>query len=197
MVNKEELYPVNTIPAISWALKLYFKKDKKYKRKNVLELTFPAGQHKEMLKSKGEHHIILWFSERKVFVRARCLYSKDCDFNSNRVEASSRESLMDLGWEGTDSRAFFKAITKWLMRLNLDYVLLIRSLVTVCDRFVKIPLTTKYGRTFQKFDEYRRNRWPEDAKPDDKPRFLEEILVRVSFWIQSAAEVGALKVMTG
>lgn len=194
MVDKNELYPVNTLPPISWALAVYFKKDTKYKPKGIVEITFPAGQHKEMLKSKGEHSITVWFSERKVYVRARCHYSKDCGFNSERIEASSRETLMGLGWEGTDSRKFFKSLTAWLMKLNLDYVLLIRALVTICDRYVKIPLTTQYGRTFEKFDEYRKNRWPEEATPDDKARFLEEILVRVSFWIQSAAEVGALLV---
>jgi len=58
---------------------------------------------------------------------------------------------------------------------------------------VEIPLTTKYGKTFKKFDEYRRNKWPEDATPDNRERFIEEVLVRVSFWFQSAHQVGALK----
>ncbi|MFW9920063.1 MAG: hypothetical protein ACFFED_10710 [Candidatus Thorarchaeota archaeon] len=192
MVDKNELYPVNILPAIAWALALYFKKDTKYRRKGTVELTFPAGQHKEMLKSKGEHAIVVWFSDKKVYVRAKCQYDKACSFNSDRIEVNSREPLMGLGWEGTDSRKFFKSLTAWLLRLDLDYVLLIRALVTICDKYVNIPLTTQYGRTFEKFDEYRKNRWPEDATTDDKPRFLEEILVRVSFWIQSAAEVGAL-----
>jgi len=192
MVDKNELYPVNTLPPLAWALALYFKKDKKYRHKGIVELTFPAGQHKEMLKSKGEHTISVWFSEKRIYVRAKCHYDKECSFNSDRIQVSNREALMGLGWEGTDSRKFFKSITTWLLRLNFDYVLLIRALVTICDRYVKIPLTTQYGKTFQKFDEYRKNRWPEDAKPSDKERFLEEILVRVSFWIQSAAEVDAL-----
>ncbi len=193
MVDKEELYPVNTIPAIAWALDLYFKKDTKYKRKGTVEITFPSGKHKERLQKKGEHEIIVWFADKNVYVRSKCLVDKICDFNSERIDGRNREDLMGIGWDGTDSRSFFKAITKWLMRLDLDYVLLIRALATICDKRVEIPLTTKYGKTFQKFDEYRRNRWPDDAKPDDKPRFLEEVLVRVSFWIQSAGEVGALK----
>ena len=192
MVDKEELYPVNLIPAIAWALDLYFKKDTKYKRKGTIEITFPSGKHKERLQKKGEHEIVVWFTERKVFVRSKCTVDKICNFNSERIDGSDRDGLMDIGWEGTDSRAFFKAITKWLIRLDLDYVLLIRALATVCDKRVYIPLTTKYGKTFQKFDEYRRNKWPEDAKPNDKPRFLEEVLVRVCFWIASAAQVHAL-----
>ena len=194
MVDKEELYPVNTLPPIAWALKLYFKNDTKYKRKGVVELTFPSGKHKERMQTKGEHEIALWYSEKNIYVRAKCRYDKKCDFNSDRITVEKREDLMDLGWEGADSRKFFKSLTKWLMKLDFDYVLLIRALVTICDKYVEIPLTTQYGRTFEKFDEYRKNRWPEEAKPTDKPRFLEEILVRVCFWIQSAAEVGALKV---
>ncbi|MFW9909200.1 MAG: hypothetical protein ACFFEF_11550 [Candidatus Thorarchaeota archaeon] len=193
MVDPNELYPVNTFSAIAWALDYYFKKDTKHKRPGVVELTFPSGQHKERLQKKGEHEITVWYTERSIHIRSRCLYDKKCDFNSERIGARDRDKLKELGWEGTDSRAFFKSVTKWLLKLNLDYVTFIRALVTVCDRKVEIPLTTKYGRTFQKFDEYRRNRWPEDAKPDDKPRFLEEVLVRVCFWIQSASEVGALK----
>jgi hypothetical protein len=184
---------VNTIPPIAWALNLYFKKDTKYKRKSTLEMAFPSGHHKERGRKKGHHEIKLLYSDKKIYVRARCLVNKECDFNSERIAGRDRRTLMDLGWEGTDSRKFFKAVTKWLMALELDYVLLIRALTTICDRRVKIPLTTQYGKTFAKFDEYRRNRWPEDAKPNDKPRFLEEVLVRVCFWIQSAAEVGALK----
>jgi hypothetical protein len=194
MVDKNELYPVNTIPPIVWALDLYFKNDKKYKRKDILELTFPSGKHKEKLQTKGEHQITLWYSEKKIYARARCLYQKGCSFNSDRIDGHSRVGLMGLGWEGTDSRGFFKAITKWLLKLDLDYVLLVRALATVCDKYVEIPLTTQYGKTFAKFDEYRRNKWPEDATPDKRARFLEELLVRVSFWIQTAAEVGALKV---
>ncbi len=194
MVDKEELYPVNTLPPLAWALKLYFKNDTKYKKKGVFELTFPSGKHKERMQKKGDHEISVWFSDKKIYVRAKCRYDKKCEFNSERITVEKREDLMDLGWEDVDSRKFFKSITKWLMKLDLDYVLLIRALVTITDKYVEIPLTTQYGRTFEKFDEYRKNRWPDDAKPSDKPRFLEEILVRVCFWIQSAAEVGALKV---
>ncbi len=193
MVNPEELYPVNTIPAIAWALDLYFKKDTKYKQKGIVEITFPSGDHKELMKKKGKHEILLWYSDRNIYVRAKCLFDKNCEFHSERIDGRDRETLKGIGWEEADSRAFFKAVTRWLLRLEFDYVLLIRALATVCDKRVEIPLTTKYGKTFQKFDEYRRNRWPEDAKPDDKPRFLEEVLVRVCFWIQSAAQVGALK----
>lgn len=194
MVDKEALYPVNTLPPIAWALKLYFKNDTKYRRKGVVELTFPSGKHKEKFQKKGDHEITVWYSEKKIYVRAKCRFDKKCDFNSDRVLVEKREDVMDLGWEDVDSRRFFKSITKWLMTLEFDYVLLVRSLVTIADKYVNLPLTTQYGRTFEKFDEYRKNRWPDDAKPNDKPRFLEEILVRVCFWIQSAAEVGALKI---
>jgi len=194
MVDKEELYPVNTLPPIAWALDLYFKNDTTYRRKGIVELTYPSGKHKEKLRKKGEHEITIWFSDKKIYVRAKCRYDKKCEFNSDRITVWKREDLMNIGWDDVDSRKFFKAITKWLMKLEFDYILLIRALVTICDKYVKIPLTTQYGKTFEKFDEYRKNRWPEDAKPSDKPRFLEEILVRVCFWIQSAGEVGALKV---
>ena len=80
------------------------------------------------------------------------------------------------------------------MKMNLDYKLIIRALATICDRKVELPLTTQYGRTFKKFDEYRRNRWPEEATPDKRDVFLEEVLVRVTFWIMTAAAVDALKV---
>ncbi|MDF1538423.1 MAG: hypothetical protein P1Q69_05935, partial [Candidatus Thorarchaeota archaeon] len=193
MVDKEELYPVNTLPPLAWALNLYFKNDTKYRKKGVLELTFPSGKHKVKMQKKGDHEISVWFSDKKIYVRAKCRYDKKCEFNSERIVVEKREDLMDLGWEDVDSRKFFKSITKWLMKLEFDYVLLVRALVTIADKYVTIPLTTQYGRTFERFDEYRKNRWPEDAKPSDKPRFLEEILVRVCFWIQSAAEVGALK----
>ena len=193
MVDKNELYPVNTIPPIAYAMDLYFKNDKKYKRKDVLELTFPSGKHKEKMQTKGEHQISLWFKDKNIYARARWLYQKKCSFNSDRVDGHSRSGLMGLGWEGTDSRSFFKAITRWLFKLDFDYVLLVRALATVCDKYVETPLTTQYGRTFDKFDDYRRNKWPEDATPNDRERFLEELLVRVSFWIQTAAEVGGLK----
>jgi hypothetical protein len=62
-----------------------------------------------------------------------------------------------------------------------------------CDRYVERPLTTKWGREFKKFDDYRKNKWPEDVNPNDRERFLEEVLVRASFWVQSAAQVDALK----
>jgi hypothetical protein len=58
---------------------------------------------------------------------------------------------------------------------------------------VTFPLTTRWGKKFDKFDDYRRIRWPEDATPDNKPRVIEEVLFRVAFWFQTAADVGALK----
>ena len=51
----------------------------------------------------------------------------------------------------------------------------------------------KRNQLLGKFDEYRRNKWPEDVKPDNRDRFLEEVMVRVSFWMLSAHQVGALK----
>ncbi|MGQ4911773.1 MAG: hypothetical protein ACTSV3_01590 [Candidatus Thorarchaeota archaeon] len=193
MTDPDDMYPVNTLPAIAWALDVYFKAGGKYKEGGVVELIFPAGHHKELRRKKGVHEIIMWMSKKKLYVRSRCSYDKKCSANSERVDASDREAVKRLPWEGTEDRAFFKAVRKWIMRLNLDFVTLIRAFNTVCDRRVEIPLTTKWGRTFKKFDEYRRNRWPEDATPENREKFIEEVLVRVSFWIQSAAQVGALK----
>ena len=139
-------------------IKLYYKNDTKYKRKGVVELTFPSGKHKERMQTKGEHEISIWFSEKKIYVRAKCRYDKKCSFNSERILIEKREDLMELGWEGADSRQFFKSITKWLMKLEFDFVLLIRSFVTICDNYVEIPLTTQYGRTFERFDEYRKKK---------------------------------------
>jgi len=193
MTDLDEYYPVNTIPALSWALDLYFKAGGKFKEGGVVELILPAGTHKVMLQKKGDHDIILWMSKKKIFVRARCGFDKDCSFNSGRIKAWDRDALKKLPWDETNSRAFFVALRKWLVRLNFDFVTLIRALNTACDRKVQIPLTTKWGREFKKFDDYRKNKWPEDVTTDDRNRFLEEVLVRVSFWVQTAVQVGALK----
>ncbi len=193
MGDPHELYPVNTIPAIAWALRLYFLKKPGPKDKRIMELTFPAGKHKIRKRTKGEHEIVVWYANKEVFVRAKCTFDKKCPFNSERIEGKKRDELMNIGWEGTKDRQFFKAITKWLLSIGLDYVTLVRALSTMCNRKVKIPMTTKYDRTFVNFEEYRKNKWPEDAKPADKSKFLEEVLVRVCFWIQSADDVGALK----
>ncbi|MBN2227960.1 MAG: hypothetical protein JW779_00080 [Candidatus Thorarchaeota archaeon] len=193
MVDAEEYYSVNTIPALAWALDLYFKAGGKIKEGGIVELVFPAGAHKELMKKKGDHEIFLWLSKKKLFVRARCNYNKECSFNSERIDGSDREGLKGLPWGEINDRSFFIALRKWLIRNKFDYVTLIRALNTACDRKVEIPLTTKYGRTFKKFDDYRKNKWPEDATPDNREKFLEEVLVRVSFWIQSAAQVNALK----
>ena len=193
MTDPDEYYPVNTIPALSWALDLYFKADGKFKEGGVLELVLPAGTHKVMMQKKGDHDIILWMSKKKLYVRARCGFDKDCSFNTSRIAATDREKLKELPWDDTNSRAFFTALRKWLIRYKFDYVTLIRALNTACDRHVEIPLTTKWGREFKKFDDYRRNKWPEDVTTNDKERFLEEVLVRVAFWVQSAAQVNAIK----
>ncbi|MHA1480841.1 MAG: hypothetical protein ACTSQZ_05420 [Candidatus Thorarchaeota archaeon] len=193
MPEPQERYPVNTIPGITWALKLYFKKKPLSKKSRTMEITFPAGKHKEKMRKKGEHKIVIWHNKMEVFVRSRCDFDSKCEFNSDRFDGSDRDALIGLGWEGTDSRQFFTSITKWLLRIGLDFVTLVRAIVTMCDRRVEIPLTTKYGRTFERFKDYQQNRWPEEATPDDPPKYLEEILVRMNFWLQSAAEVGALK----
>ncbi|MBE0526927.1 MAG: hypothetical protein IH631_08285 [Candidatus Thorarchaeota archaeon] len=193
MTDPDEYYPVNTIPAISWALDLYFKADGKFKEGGVVELILPAGSHKVMMQKKGEHEIILWMSKKKVYVRARCGFDKDCPFNSGRIDAWDREALKKLPWDDTNSRAFFAAVRRWLVRLNFYYVTLIRAINTACDRKVQLPLITKWGREFKKFDDYRRNKWPDDVSTNDRERFLEEVLVRVAFWVQSAAQVDALK----
>jgi hypothetical protein len=193
MTDPDEYYPVNTIYLLSHALDIYFKVDGKYREGGVLELILPAGSHKVMMQTKGQHDLILWMSKKKVYVRARCGFDKDCAFNSKRISGADREALKTLPWDETNSRGFFSALRKWLMRLKFDYVTLVRSINAACDRRVQIPLTTKWGREFKKFDDYRRNKWPEDVTTEDRDRFLEEVLVRVSFWIQSAAQVDALK----
>ncbi len=193
MTDADEIFPVNTLPALAWALELYFKAGGKFKEGKILELIFPVSDHKEMMRKKGVHEIFMFMSKRKLYLKARCDFSKECSFNTGRIDASDREAVKTLGWGEAESQTFFKAVRKWIQRLDLDFVTFIRALNTVCDRRVEIPLTTKYGRTFKKFDEYRRNKWPEDATPDNRDKFLDEVLVRVSFWIQSAAQVGALK----
>ncbi|MFX1481948.1 MAG: hypothetical protein ACFFCP_02045 [Promethearchaeota archaeon] len=193
MTDVDELYPVNTLPPLAWALDMYFKAGGKFKEGRTIELIFPIGDHKEMMRKKGVHEIYMFLSKRNLFLKARCDYSKACSFNSGRINASDREAVKTLDWGEADSQTFFKAIRKWIQRLDLDFVTFIRALNTVCDRRVELPLKTKWGRKFEKFDEYRRNKWPEDATPDNRDKFLEEVLVRVSFWIQSAHQVGALK----
>ncbi|MHA1576139.1 MAG: hypothetical protein ACTSU3_02140, partial [Candidatus Thorarchaeota archaeon] len=84
MPEPKERYPVNTIPGITWALKLYFQKKPLPKKSRTLELTFPAGQHKEKMRKKGEHKIVVWHSKKEVFVRSRCDFSSKCEFNSER-----------------------------------------------------------------------------------------------------------------
>jgi hypothetical protein len=193
MSKPDESHPVNAIPPLAWALELYMKAGGKFKEGRMIELVFPVEDHKEMMRKKGTHEIYMWFSKGRIFLRARCNYDKACSFNSERINGAKRESVKKLEWGEARSDTFFKALRKWVMRLDLDFVTFIRALNTVCDKRVEIPLTTKYGRTFKKFDEYRRNKWPEDATPDNRGRFIEEVLVRVSFWIQSADQVGALK----
>ncbi|MHA1949254.1 MAG: hypothetical protein ACW987_05235 [Candidatus Thorarchaeota archaeon] len=193
MPDVEETYPVNTIPALAWALDLYFKAGGKFKDGKTIELIFPVSDHKEMMRKKGVHEIFMFMSKRKLYLKARCNFSKECSFNSERINGWERDAVMTLDWGEADSKTFFKAVRKWINRLDLDFVTFIRALNTVCDRRVEIPLTTKWGRTFKKFDEYRKNKWNEEATPDNRDLFLEEVMVRVSFWILSAHQVGALK----
>ncbi len=197
MTDPDEHYGVNTIPPMQWALDLYFKKRPKSKDPGAFDIIFKAGEHKERMRKKGDHEIFVTYSNRELFVRARCSHDKECEFNSERLSGRDRESLKTLDWELVNDRTLFIGMRKLLVRLNLDFLILIRALNTMCDRRVEIPLTTKWGKTFQKFDDYRRNRWPEDVIPDDKPRFIEEVLVRVCFWIMSASVVGALKEVGG
>lgn len=159
----------------------------------MIELIFPVEDHKEMMRKKGSHEIYMWFSKGRIFLRGRCNYDRECSFNTGRINGAKREAVKKLVWGEARSDTFFKALQKWVVRLDLDFVTFIRALNTVCDRRVEIPLTTKYGRTFKKFDEYRRNKWPEDITPEKREKFIEEVLVRVSFWISAAYAVGALK----
>ncbi|MHA1924297.1 MAG: hypothetical protein ACW974_00135 [Candidatus Thorarchaeota archaeon] len=191
MTEPDEYYGVNTIPAIAWALELYLQAGARFKDRTI-EVIFPGGNHKEMRMKKGEHEIVVWISNRKIYARARCNFKKECKVNTGRVDGSDREALKEFPWDEINSRAFFKTMTKWLMRMDLDFKTLIRAFNTVCDRRVALPLTTKYGKKFDKFNDYRQHRWPKDATPDNRSRFLEEVLIRVAFWIQSAAQVNAL-----
>ncbi|MFW9769912.1 MAG: hypothetical protein ACFFF9_13245 [Candidatus Thorarchaeota archaeon] len=193
MPDVDESYPVNMIPALAWALDLYFKSGAPFKDGKTIELIFPIGDHKEMMRKKGTHEIFMFLSKRKLYLKARCDFDKKCSFNSERINAWDRNAVRTLEWGEADSKTFFKALVKWINRLDFDFVTLIRALNTVCDRRVEIPMKTKYGRTFKKFDEYRRNKWPEDITPDKRDRFLEEVMVRVSFWMLSAHQVGTLK----
>jgi hypothetical protein len=193
MTNPDEYYAVNTIPALSRALGLYIKTGARRKKKGIVEIIFPAGEHREMISKKGPHEILVWLSKKQVHVRARCQYDKNCKFNSERIEGTDRDALKELSWEETNSRVFFQIIRKWLVRLDLDFVTFVRALNTVCNHYVEIPLTSQYGKTFENFDAYRKNKWPEEATPDNRELFLEELLVRVAFWFQTASIVGALK----
>ncbi|RDE12227.1 MAG: hypothetical protein C4K49_10480 [Candidatus Thorarchaeota archaeon] len=193
MTKPDEYYAANVLPPIAWALDLYFKQGLRQKDVGVVEVIFPAGDHKVALSKKGNHELAVWLSKQDVLVRARCTYDKSCSFNSDRVDARDRDAVKSLPWDKTEQTRFFKAVRDWLLRLDFDFTTLVRALVTVCDRKVETPLTTKYGKTFDKFDDYRRHKWPEDATPDNRPRLLEEVLFRVAFWFQTAAEVRALK----
>ncbi|MFX1560083.1 MAG: hypothetical protein ACFFBL_05820 [Promethearchaeota archaeon] len=193
MSKPDESHPVNAIPPLAWALELYMKVGGKFKEGRTIELIFPVDDHREMMRKKGSHEIYMWFSKGRIFLRARCNYDKACSFNSDRINGANREAMKKLEWGEARSDTFFKALRKWIVRLDLDFVTFIRALNTVCDRRVEIPLTTKWGKTFRKFDDYRRNKWPEDVTPDKREKFIEEVLVRVSFWISAAYAVGALK----
>ena len=193
MTNPDEYYPVNTIPPITWAIQLYLKTGAKLKKKGVIEVIFPAGEHKELMSKKGSHDILIWLSKSNVHVRAKCQYDKNCKFNSERIDGYNREALKSLSWDAMNSRRFFQMMVKWLMKLDLDFVTFVRALNTICNHYVEIPLTSQYGKSFENFNAYRSNKWPEEATPDNREKFLEELLVRVCFWFQTAAIVGALK----
>lgn len=193
MTKPDEYYAANVFPPLAWALELYFKQGRRSKETPVVEIAFSAGEHKAALRTQGQHEIVVWLSKQEVFLRPRCTYDKDCKFMGPRINARDREAVKALPWDKTDQTKFFKPTRDWVLKLNLDFTTLVRALVTVCDRMVTIPLTTRYGKTFDKFDDYRRHKWPEDATPDNKSRLLEEVLLRVAFWFQTAADVGALK----
>jgi len=193
MPKPDEQYPVNTIPPIAWALNLYFKVGGRFKKKGIVEVIFPVGHHKERRQKKGVHEIILWISKQRLYLRSRCTFDKECEANIDRVDAGDREAVKTLPWDELNNRAFFKTMQKWISRLDLDFVTIIRALNTVADRKVELPLTTRFGKKFSKFNEYRMTRWPAGLTPDKKEEYLEEVLLRISFWIRAAAEVDALK----
>ena len=192
-MNPDEQHPVNTIPPVTWALELYLKTGAKLKKKGVIEVIFPSGDHRELMSKKGSHDILIWLSKNKVHVRAKCQYDKNCKFNVERIDGHDREALKTISWDDIESRVFFRTMVKWLNKLDLDFVMFVRALNTICNRYVEIPLTTQYGKTFENFNAYRSTKWPEEATPDRRDRFFEELLVRVAFWFQTAAIVGALK----
>ncbi|MHA1959676.1 MAG: hypothetical protein ACW99U_05570 [Candidatus Thorarchaeota archaeon] len=194
MTREEEYYGVNVLPPIAWALDLYFKKKPKLKKSGTIEVTFMAEKHRVRLSTKGEHQIVVWFANKELFARGRCPYDKECEFNTERISCRNREGLKKLDWSKLNHRAIFNGLARLLTKLDLDFVTLIRALNTVSDRRVKIPHTTKWDKTFVNFDDYRKNRWPEDVSPNDRSRFIEEVLVRVCFWFMSAAAVGDLKI---
>ncbi|MBD3159800.1 MAG: hypothetical protein GF309_13540 [Candidatus Lokiarchaeota archaeon] len=193
MTDSDSLYAVNTLPALAYAFDVYSKIDAPFKDPGAVEMILHADDHKKLLQKKGEHQVIVWFADGKVFARARCTFDKECDFNKPRVGGKDREGLKTLPWEKTKEKRFFILLSKWVMKLGYDYSTLIKALVAVCDKKVETPLTTKYDKTFNKFNEYRKVNWPDDVSLEDRQRFLEEVLVRVSFWFKAAAEVDALK----
>ena len=84
MTKPDEHYPVNLFPALQWALDLYFKKHPKFRDPPIVEVIFPAGSHKVLMKTIGEHEIVFWMSKRKLYVKARCLADSECKFNVSR-----------------------------------------------------------------------------------------------------------------
>ena len=134
MTKPDEYYAVNLFPALQWAFDLYFKKKGPYKVKGVLEAILPAGNHKRF-GDKGGHEISFWMTDdHNIYVKAKCTEEAECDFNSERFEATDREGLKTIDWEKINDRRFFQIVRKWLMRMNLDYKLIIRALATVSRR---------------------------------------------------------------
>ncbi len=193
MTNPDEHYPVNTIPPLAWAFELYFAHKGRFKDTPIIEVIVPVSAHKGLVHKKGSHDIVMWISKRRLYVRSRCTDDNNCNFNTDRIDGSDREALKKISWENIDIRKFFAIITKWLLRLNLDMVLFIRALNSVCDSRVTLPLTTEFGKTFERFNDYRKTRWPSDVTPDKMDMFMRELLIRVAFWFRAAATVNALK----
>ena len=59
MTDPDDYYPVNVLPMLAHAINLYFKAGRKFKEIGVVEFILPAGKHKEMMRTKGDHEIII------------------------------------------------------------------------------------------------------------------------------------------
>jgi len=98
MTKTDEYYPVNLFPALQWALDLYFKKHPRFRDPPIVEVIFPAGSHRVLMKTIGEHEIVFWMSKRRLYVKARCLTDTECKFNVSSLTTHLR--IIRKNWRG-------------------------------------------------------------------------------------------------